>query len=288
MPTTPVTTDQEFGQLDEGVESDERTVRPYCVDCGTEAPACLASDHLGEWQCEGCVSEAVGMIKDLAHALDGAAKGVAADDALGVDGVSLTDPIGFAMRCPVWCDSLPEWHWGGGSAPEANPDGPVDFRHGHRGRFCSIDLIETVTPDGTRTVDGPHIWAHRSRDGFDATDARELAAEIASLIQMAGMPDRLPPVDCMPWCEDGDGHPHEIFRADQWCRSEETVVFPLAHKRKDEPDGFALSACRTPDGHEEVCLRHLRLDVETFLSPAEARALAAALVETADLAAHHG
>jgi hypothetical protein len=25
------------------------------------------------------------------------------------------------------------------------------------------------------------------------------------------------PLDCQPWCRDGDGHPHERAREDQWC-----------------------------------------------------------------------
>ena len=25
------------------------------------------------------------------------------------------------------------------------------------------------------------------------------------------------PISCQPWCEHGDGHPHEKVREDQWC-----------------------------------------------------------------------
>jgi Domain of unknown function (DUF6907) len=25
------------------------------------------------------------------------------------------------------------------------------------------------------------------------------------------------PLECQPWCRDGDGHPHERAREDQWC-----------------------------------------------------------------------
>ena len=47
----------------------------------------------------------------------------------------------------------------------------------------------------------------------------------------------LPPVDCAPWCQDGDGHTDEHFPDDQYCSSE-TVRVPLTrHKMLDVGDG---------------------------------------------------
>ena len=97
----------------------------------------------------------------------------------------------------------------------------------------------------------------------------------------------LPPITCTPWCMDGDGHPNEVFRADQWCRTEEqATMLTRDYKYRDhtsEVDTVAVSVQRNPGRLPEVSLRHTAPDDVAYLSPAEARQVAAALIATADL-----
>ena len=46
----------------------------------------------------------------------------------------------------------------------------------------------------------------------------------------------LPPVECAPWCEDGDGHPNAWHPADQWCGSPEVIVGLTRHALVDWSD----------------------------------------------------
>lgn len=110
--------------------------------------------------------------------------------------------------------------------------------------------------------------------------------------------EHMPPVVCAPWCSDGDGHPEEFGRCDQLCRTRELLVEPLVREFRFSlaeiarldlpagyrvPDGYGVSARRKPGRLDEVCLRHVGPDTETFLTPAEARQVAAALIATADV-----
>ena len=101
-------------------------------------------------------------------------------------------------------------------------------------------------------------------------------------------PTTLPPITCQSWCEDGDGHPHEVFRMDQWCRSEEAATLLVRdYRHRDgtiEVDTVAVSTVLFPGRTAEVAIRHTAPDDEAFMSPAEARAIAAALIAAADVA----
>jgi len=98
----------------------------------------------------------------------------------------------------------------------------------------------------------------------------------------------LPPITCTPWCTDGDGHPNEVFRADQWCRTEERATMLTRdytyRDRTSEVDTVAVSVQRDPGRFPEVALRHTAPDDAAYLSPAEARQVAAALIAAADVA----
>ena len=98
----------------------------------------------------------------------------------------------------------------------------------------------------------------------------------------------LPPVTCQPWCMYGDGHPAEIFRADQWCRSEDvTTELVRDYRHRDgtkEVDSVAVFTVLFPGRTVEVAIDHFASDDEMFMSPAEARAIASALIAAADLA----
>jgi hypothetical protein len=36
----------------------------------------------------------------------------------------------------------------------------------------------------------------------------------------------IPPIVCAPWCEDGDGHPHERSEGDQVCLGRQFLCAP--------------------------------------------------------------
>jgi len=44
------------------------------------------------------------------------------------------------------------------------------------------------------------------------------------------------PISCQPWCRDGDGHPHERVREDQWCVGVEHRV-SLSTEPAEAPSG---------------------------------------------------
>ena len=109
--------------------------------------------------------------------------------------------------------------------------------------------------------------------------------------------EHMPPVVCAPWCSDGDGHPEQLGRGDQLCHTRELLVEPLVREfrfgpaeiawldlpaRYRAPDGYGVYARREPGRLDEVCLRHIGPDTETFLTPNEARLVAAALIAAAD------
>lgn len=67
----------------------------------------------------------------------------------------------------------------------------------------------------------------------------------------------VPLVECRPWCETGDGHPHEIFRDNQICCSPELRIemsleppVPLAVRRGNQtaPDRLDVYAEQKPGG----------------------------------------
>ena len=98
----------------------------------------------------------------------------------------------------------------------------------------------------------------------------------------------LPPITCTPWCVDGDGHPNEVFHGDQWCHTEErATMLTRDYKYPDhasEVDTVAVSLQRDPGRLPEVALHHTAPDDVAYLSPAEARQVAAALIAAADVA----
>jgi len=109
---------------------------------------------------------------------------------------------------------------------------------------------------------------------------------------------QFPPVTCAPWCVDGDGHPGEFCRADQWCRSESISVGPLLSEyRVPDPYAYRLGRAlareteelevylrRTPGCLDEVILFRSADDTDVSLTPDEARRLAGALLAQATVA----
>ena len=102
----------------------------------------------------------------------------------------------------------------------------------------------------------------------------------------------LPPVVCTSWCTDGTGHPDSVDSDEQFCRSSTRIVPVACGGPGERPRGILVNLYR--DAHEGVSgetrlepphVEVAGLDLETLrLSIHEARALAEALAELADLA----
>jgi len=103
-----------------------------------------------------------------------------------------------------------------------------------------------------------------------------------------------PPVECMPWCSSGDGHPTEIHYCDQNCYSANDYMYlPLngRYKQIGGEDAFGqigISAKREV-GFLPVVHMHLMLadapyvDVGVKFTVEEARWLAGELLKVAEL-----
>jgi hypothetical protein len=51
------------------------------------------------------------------------------------------------------------------------------------------------------------------------------------------------PIVCTPWCEDGDGHPNELFAEDQRCFSPSLRVELSEHPLIEMDDGSMRPDC---------------------------------------------
>lgn len=117
----------------------------------------------------------------------------------------------------------------------------------------------------------------------------------------AAQRESMPPVECHPWCEDGDGHPDYFIRRDQACWSpSEYVEMALEDRFVDGGTSYAqrvgVLARQRPDEAGHVCL-HLDgikiggpvpspydvLDHSLELTPDEALRLATVLIAAAKL-----
>lgn len=108
---------------------------------------------------------------------------------------------------------------------------------------------------------------------------------------------KLPPVECAPWCDTGDGHPDCFGKSDQACWAEsEYVGLSLAPDDGEGPPRVGVMARREPDsdGAVRVHLDGIQirglipspwdvLDENLDLTPDEAEHLAAVLVAHAKL-----
>ena len=51
------------------------------------------------------------------------------------------------------------------------------------------------------------------------------------------------PLECQPWCRDGDGHPGERVREDQWCLGIEQRVYLSTEPTEFLSDGNTREPC---------------------------------------------
>jgi len=100
--------------------------------------------------------------------------------------------------------------------------------------------------------------------------------QTSELLRRAG------PIACQPWCDYGDGHPAESFRADQVCYSAEIRTWLSLHPPIRCADGnlerdyVGVQASQRPDEAPQVELAY-REWPSVALSPEEARRLVAGL-----------
>ena len=97
----------------------------------------------------------------------------------------------------------------------------------------------------------------------------------------------VPPIACRPWCVYGDGHPNETFREDQWCSSEERSIpvshYPAVEWADEEYRPEMVTVYATEHESDAATINVSLGDTDALrLSAAEARALAAALLELVD------
>ena len=106
------------------------------------------------------------------------------------------------------------------------------------------------------------------------------------------------PIQCAPWCVYGDGHPQQFMRGDQTCWGADHYVEASTEELRAEYNGrtgertvfpahIGPCAYRGFNEHPVVYL-HVdvptrQVDVSVKLTAAEARALAAHLIEVAEL-----
>jgi len=97
----------------------------------------------------------------------------------------------------------------------------------------------------------------------------------------------LPPVECFPWCVDGDGHPDQLFTSDQACTTEEhntaALLIPRMYPGGD-PEYVSVYGTASAIGCEEATVRIGRSGLaDMTLTPTEARKVAKALRHVADV-----
>jgi len=154
-----------------------------------------------------------------------------------------------------------------------------------------IDVTQEVSADGTVTTPPPEIMVDLDHDTIDnAADARQFGQwliEAAEIMEAGDDPEAvlaaahrhaadairpfmpglarefdtegaaLPavPLECFPWCVDGDGHGDELFADDQSCTTAEHRVTLSQHDDIEMNDGTwqadyaAVSAAAYADGH---------------------------------------
>ena len=99
----------------------------------------------------------------------------------------------------------------------------------------------------------------------------------------------IPPIVCAPWCEDGDGHPHERSEGDQVCWGDSSYVHPRYEPVSIEfPGGAWLTrvGVMARRGFDEEPLVYLHVDpdydISVQLTADEGRQLAAHRIEVSD------
>lgn len=105
--------------------------------------------------------------------------------------------------------------------------------------------------------------------------------------------ERLTPIVCAPWCEQGDGHVEETHPNDQWCYGDLAEIslsqYPLVRMSDDtyRREWVEVQLSRDRHGPSLVVLGSIAApaggEVEVNMLPAEARALAAALLNAAEV-----
>jgi hypothetical protein len=102
--------------------------------------------------------------------------------------------------------------------------------------------------------------------------------------------ESLPPVQCAPWCEDGDGHTNARHVDDQWCSSTENRVSltrtPMVLLCDDSWRLDYVTTYLVRDAYEVGARINLSRgeDAGVYLTPDEARELGETLIRLAEQA----
>ena len=121
------------------------------------------------------------------------------------------------------------------------------------------------------------------------TAPRPADVEVRAWATQADERQTLPPITCTPWCVDGDGHPNEIGREDQWCYTGDAHIPASLHDPVKMNDGTTVPGWVSVYGqawhHGRAPEIHLGQDEDAGmqLTVSEARQVAAALVTAADM-----
>jgi hypothetical protein len=79
------------------------------------------------------------------------------------------------------------------------------------------------------------------------------------------------PVECEPWCRDGDGHPKEAGLEDQVCWSPSVAVCPATPILDGSYERIEVFARKDPGRRTSIVLWAMQHDAEISLTVHEAR-----------------
>jgi hypothetical protein len=123
------------------------------------------------------------------------------------------------------------------------------------------------------------------------TDHGAVAHSGETRITVDQLPTQLPPVECTPWCREGDGHVDEWHPDDQQCDSAGHVIalskvplVPMSDGARCR-DWLEVHLARDSAGRTEIRVQNeVTIGFLLKMTPGEARLLAAALNAEADCA----
>ncbi len=115
-----------------------------------------------------------------------------------------------------------------------------------------------------------------------------------STARVDGTDKAVDPIVCQPWCREGDGHRDALFASDQHCWSNDRVIAltvnepidggPTFWRESPDPIAYAMVFLDNAPGEStSVCVGYGDRFAIKF-TPAEARQLAAALLEMTNVA----
>ena len=211
-------------------------------------------------------------------------------------------PVG-AVRAGDWADlDQPHDAFRIVYGRERSVGGPIEQGRGFVTSLAEVEASVCQRPDGQLDPPEVKIFVH-SDDGLSAEQARAIAVHLIDAAREVdqwatdAMPALVPPTECAPWCEGGDGHPRSYSRQDQTCWGPSTYVDlslhpPVCEDGAEYPQSVGVAAYRSNPDAEATVNVHLRdiqlhdgksIDYGLDLTAAEARILIDGLRDAADM-----